>query len=81
MPWKQIHEMSNTPETDQAILDSNGQWSFRLAEVSRMMEHQRNELIKLAKACLKENAHLADGNQCTLFNLKDGLKKILNNTK
>ena len=44
-----------------------------------MMEHQRNELIKLVKACLKENAHLADGDQCTLFNLKDGLKKILKN--
>ena len=76
---EKINEMSNTPETDQAILDSNGQWSFRLAEVSRMMEHQKNELIKLVKACLKENAHLADGDQCTLFNLRDGLKKILKN--
>jgi hypothetical protein len=73
--------MSNTPETDQAILDSNGQWSFILADVSRNMEHQRNELIKLVKACLKENAHLADGDQCTLFNLKGGLKKILKNAK
>ena len=73
--------MIKTPETDQAILDSKGQWSFRLADVSRMMEHQRNELIKLVKDCLKENAHLADGNQCTLFNLKNGLKKIISNYK
>jgi hypothetical protein len=65
-----------TPETDQAILDSKGQWSFRLADVSRMMEHQRNELIRAIKQTLKNNMHLADGDDCTLIDLKNAIKKI-----
>jgi hypothetical protein len=68
--------MIKTPETDQAILDSNGQWSFRLADVSRMMEHQRNELIRAIKQTLKKNMHLADGDDCTLIDLKNAIKKI-----
>jgi len=68
--------MIKTPETDQAILDSNGQWSFRLAEVSRNMEHQRNELLRAIKQTLKNNMHLADGDDCTLIDLKNAIKKI-----
>jgi hypothetical protein len=69
-------KMIKTPETDHAIKESNGQWSFALADVSRMMELQRNELIRAIKQTLKNNMHLADGDDCTLIDLKNAIKKI-----
>lgn len=69
-------KMIKTPETDHAIKESNGQWSFALADVSRKMEHQRNELIRAIKQTLKNNMHLADGDDCTLIDLKNAIKKI-----
>jgi len=35
--------MSDTPETDAAILESNGQWSFVLKECCKRLERERDE--------------------------------------
>lgn len=35
--------MSDTPETDAAVISSNGQWSFVLKETCRRLERERNE--------------------------------------
>ena len=35
--------MSNTPETDAAIIASNGQWSFVLKETCQRLERERDE--------------------------------------
>jgi hypothetical protein len=35
--------MSNTPETDAAVLDSDGQWSFVLKECCQRLERERDE--------------------------------------
>lgn len=38
--------MSDTPETDAAIISSNGQWSFVLKETCCRLESERNEARK-----------------------------------
>lgn len=35
--------MSDTPETDSAIVGSNGQWSFVLKETAQKLERERNQ--------------------------------------
>lgn len=39
--------MSNTPETDAAIIASNGQWSFVLKETCQRLERERDEWARL----------------------------------
>jgi len=41
--------MSDTPETDAAILASNGQWSFVLKECSQRLERERDEAIAVMR--------------------------------
>jgi hypothetical protein len=36
--------MSDTPETDAAILASGGQWNYVLRECARRLERERNDL-------------------------------------
>ena len=38
--------MSDTPETDAAVISSNGQWSFVLKETCRRLERERDEARK-----------------------------------
>ena len=38
--------MSNTPETDAAIIASNGQWSFVLKETCQRLERERNKAVE-----------------------------------
>ena len=38
--------MSNTPETDAAIIASNGQWSFVLKETCQRLERERDEAME-----------------------------------
>ena len=35
--------MNDTPETDAAVISSNGQWSFVLKETCRRLERERDE--------------------------------------
>ena len=35
--------MSDTPETDAAVKESNGQWSFVLKETCQRLERERNK--------------------------------------
>ena len=50
--------MSDTPETDVAILESNGQWSFVLKECCQRLERERDQwrecADKLAEALFYE---------------------------
>lgn len=39
--------MSNTPETDEAVKASNGQWSFVLKETCQRLERERDEARNL----------------------------------
>jgi len=41
--------MSDTPQTDAAILASNGQWSFVLKECSQRLERERDEAIAVMR--------------------------------
>lgn len=36
-------KMSDTPETDAAVKESNGQWSFVLKETCQRLERERNK--------------------------------------
>ena len=38
--------MSNTPETDEAVKASNGQWSFVLKETCQRLERERNKAVE-----------------------------------
>jgi hypothetical protein len=37
--------MSDTPETDAAILASGGQWNYVLREFARRLEHERDAAL------------------------------------
>jgi len=39
-------DMNNTPETQKAVLESNGQWSFVLKECCERLERERDEARK-----------------------------------
>lgn len=41
--------MSDTPETDQAIIGANGQWCFELRDVARRLERQRDAYAETLK--------------------------------
>lgn len=41
--------MSDTPETDAAVISSNGQWSFVLKETCRRLERERDEARRECK--------------------------------
>ena len=42
--------MNNTPETQKAVLESNGQWSFVLKECCERLEREREEArVRCAK--------------------------------
>ena len=38
--------MSDTPETDAAVKESNGQWSFVLKETCQRLERERNKAVE-----------------------------------
>jgi hypothetical protein len=42
-------------------------------EFARELERERNHYRDAILACLEENAHLADGEDCTLIGLKRAL--------
>lgn len=42
-PAAEYFSSSNTPETDAAVIASNGQWSFVLKETCQRLERERNE--------------------------------------
>ena len=42
--------MSDTPETDEAVKASNGQWSFVLKETCQRLERERDDLRKQLNA-------------------------------
>ena len=57
--------MSNTPETDAAVLDSDGQWSFVLKECCQRLERERNELRKaLEEIASLDTSQDASPQQC-----------------
>lgn len=57
--------MSNTPETDAAVLDSDGQWSFVLKECCQRLERERNELRKaLEEVASLDTSQDASPQQC-----------------
>jgi hypothetical protein len=41
--------MSDTPETDAAIWESKGQWSFAIKECSQRLERQRDEAVAVMR--------------------------------
>ena len=42
-PVAEYFSSSNTPETDAAVIASNGQWSFVLKETCQRLERERDE--------------------------------------
>jgi hypothetical protein len=63
---------SDTPETDNAL---NGVWyrgdpGSAIPALCRRLERERNRLRSAIEETLKDNAHLADGESCTLIKLK-----------
>ncbi len=59
--------MNNTPRTDKAVADSDGQWSFELRYCSRQLE------TELA-AVTEQRDRLAENNNRIIELLKDGLQ-------
>lgn len=47
-PVAEFFLSSNTPETDAAVKDSNGQWSFVLKETCQRLERERDEAREVA---------------------------------
>jgi hypothetical protein len=43
--------VSDTPETDAAILESKGQWSFAIKECSQRLERERNAVAAALHQC------------------------------
>lgn len=41
---REAEKLSDTPETDAAVLESEGQWSFVLKETCQRLERERDEL-------------------------------------
>ncbi len=46
--------MSNTPETQAAVLASDGQWSFVLKECCERLERERNEMSESNEVLLAD---------------------------
>ena len=44
--------MSDTPETDEAVKASNGQWSFVLKETCQRLERERNVALEQWELCI-----------------------------
>jgi hypothetical protein len=65
--------MSDTPETDTAERMAFAQEQMVPTEVARKLERERNHYRDAILTCLEENAHLADGEDCTLIGLKRAL--------
>jgi hypothetical protein len=75
--------MNTTPETDALIAadlhhlehdetcPASAYW--RMANLCRDMERQRDKLRHQIRETIMENLHLADGDQCTLKRLKDAI--------
>jgi hypothetical protein len=75
--------MNTTPETDALIAadlhhleddetcPASAYW--RMADMSRDIERQRDKLRHQIRETIMENLHLADGDQCTLKRLKDAI--------
>ncbi len=64
--------MSDTPETDAALYPMNGV-DIVWPEFARRLERERNHYRDAILTCLEKNAHLADGEDCTLIGLKRAL--------
>ncbi len=67
--------MSDTPATDdQPIIYALNELQYQILcvdlEFARSLERERNHYRDAILACLEENAHLADGEDCTLILLK-----------
>lgn len=45
--------MSDTPETDNAIVSARGQWCYELRDTCRKLERERDEARSLAERLLK----------------------------
>ena len=63
---------SDTPETDHAL---HGVWyrgdhGSAIPALCRRLERERNRLREAIEETLRDNAHLADGDNCTLIKLK-----------
>ena len=63
---------SDTPETEHAL---HGVWyrgdhGSAIPALCRRLERERNRLRAAIKETLRDNAHLADGDNCTLIKLK-----------
>jgi hypothetical protein len=63
---------SDTPETENAL---HGVWyrgdhGSAIPALCRRLERERNRLRAAIEETLRDNAHLADGDNCTLIKLK-----------
>jgi hypothetical protein len=70
--------MSDTPETDdQPIIYALNELQYQILcvdlEFARQLERERNHYRDAILTCLEKNAHLADGEDCTLIGLKRAL--------
>jgi len=68
--------MSNTPETQKAVLESNGQWSFVLKECCERLERERDEARDTVEQLTEHGLDLMDANRM----LKRELKRLKENT-
>lgn len=53
-----LQQMSDTPETEAAILASEGQWSFVLRECCEKLERERNQLREIVEQRLLAGAEI-----------------------
>ena len=52
--------MSDTPETDEAVKASNGQWSFVLKETCQRLERERDEALELVSELKRKISDYCD---------------------
>ena len=73
---------SDTPETEHAL---HGVWyrgdhGCAIPALCRRLERERNRLCEAIEETLRDNAHLADGDNCTLIKLKRAMTPTIKST-
>jgi len=68
--------MSDTPETDAAILASGGQWNYVLRECARRLERERDEARDMVEKFTEQGLDLLDSNRTLKRERDAALDKI-----
>jgi hypothetical protein len=55
--------MSDTPDTQEAVIASNGQWSFILKDTCERLERERNEAADMVAKLTIQGLTLMDANR------------------